>query len=380
MINHIQIANRENYPALEKNIILSSCSQSAISKNVLKAINNYTDSLVEKGMDWNEWIVQIDECKTKFAQLINCDVEEIAILSSVSDAVSSVFSALNLSKSDVFLTDLEFPCIGHVALAQANKNNFTVGYIPHENFMIPLSNYENHLTNQTSLTCVSHVSYYSGFKQNLKEVSKIVHSFGSLLLVDAYQSIGSTNIDVKEMGIDILVAGTQKYMMGIPGISFLYMNKSLSENVQPTVTGWFGQKDPFAFDMKTLEFGDFTAKFNTGTPPIINAYAANAALQDILDVGIDKVESYLHHLSSFVYKRANEIGLQVLGSSDMAEKSAMNAIYVEKANEMEQLLKKERIVVSARQDVIRVAPHIYNTEQDIETALQKIKEYQSYLQ
>src|SRR5690625_5069803 len=128
------------------------------------------------------------------------------------------------------------------------------------------------MTKNTALTCIPHVSYYSGFKQNLKEISEIVHANGSLLFVDAYQSAGNAHIDVKEMNIDILVTGMQKYLLGIPGIALIYINKDIADQLQPATTGWFGQVNPFEFNLTELKYASIAQRFNKSTPPIANAY------------------------------------------------------------------------------------------------------------
>ena len=365
---------RSGFPGLDKKIILSSCSQSAISLDVMNAMDEYKNSLLDEGMSWETWMEKVNSAKERFARIINCDPSEVAILSSVSDSISSILQSLELNKQDVCVTEMDFPCIGHAILAQKFTQDFNVTFIPAENNMIPIENYETHITENTALTCISHVSYYNGFRQNIKDIAKIAHKKGSLLLVDAYQSAGAINIHVKDMDIDVLVTGMQKYLLGVPGISFLYVKKELAEQLHPTTIGWFGQKNPFAFDLKNLDYAHSAQRFNTGTPPVINAYIADAALSFIEEVGMDTIQNHLSKLSSFTIEKAAELGFEIASPFDKSKKGTSTAIYVNDASNIEKQLKQAGYVVSARNDVIRIAPHIYNSEEDIVNCILKLRE------
>ncbi|WP_324611574.1 aminotransferase class V-fold PLP-dependent enzyme [Bacillus massiliglaciei] len=161
----------------------------------------------------------------KFAKLIGAETDEVAILCSVSDAISTIATSLPFQKvkNKIMFTDIDFPTVGHIWFAQEPfKDNISM--IRSLNGEIPLEQYEKEITTDTFLTCIPHVNYYNGYKQNVREIADIAHRKGSLLFVDAYQSAGHIPIDVKEMDIDILTTGSRKYMLGIPGVSFLYIN------------------------------------------------------------------------------------------------------------------------------------------------------------
>lgn len=361
---------REYFPILSEKIQLSSCSQSALSNQVAAAIREYTDTLRHDGMDWMLWMAKVEEAKVQFAKMINAQPEEVAILSSVSDCASSVASALDFTgeRTDIVTTELDFPSIGHVWLAQ-QKKGAKVRFITPVDHLIPLEYYNESVNEQTLLTSIPHVSFYNGFKQDLKKIASIVHGKGSYLFVDAYQSAGSVRIDVKEMDVDFLAAGSQKYMLGIPGISFLYVKKELAETLEPGNTGWFGRIEPFAFDIKRLDFAGGARRFETGTPPMINGYAAAAALQLLNEIGVDQIEAYLQTLSKTAIDYAKEKGMRVVSPHDLSQKAANTAIFVPQASKAEAILKEQGILVSARNDVIRIAPHFYNTEQEVLTAI-----------
>lgn len=361
---------RNKFPILKNKIQLSSCSQSAISVNVKEAINTYIQSWETEGMNWGGWMEAVEGARQEFAALINADPADVAVVSSVSQAASAIATSLNFdgNKNKIVLTDMDFPCIGHVWLSQQDRGA-GISFIDAVDNQIPLEKYETAITNETLLTSVSHVAYYNGFQQDIKEIAKIAHSKGSLLFVDAYQSAGNVAIDVQESNVDFLATGLQKYLLGIPGIAFLYIKKQVAEELKPKVTGWFGQADPFAFSIKEVTYANGARKFDSGTPAMINGFAAKSGLKLLLDAGMDRVEAYLKDLSDYTIHYAHEKGLTVKSPHTSDMKGSTTAIYVPNANEMEAAMKNHGIIVSARKDVIRIAPHFYNTEEDVREAI-----------
>jgi selenocysteine lyase/cysteine desulfurase len=179
-------------------------------------------------------------------------------------------------------------------------------------------------------------------------------------------------IDVKKMDIDILAAGTRKYMLGIPGMAFLYMKTELAEKWQPRVTGWFGQANHSKFDIHQLTQAPGARRFETGTPSFISAYAANAAIRLLLEIGVENISSYLNQLAQFALDYGKEKGLQVVGPLSADQRGAMTAFYVEDAGRIESIMKERNIIVSARNDVIRIAPHFYNTQDEVRQAIDEL--------
>ncbi|PGM59136.1 aminotransferase class V-fold PLP-dependent enzyme [Bacillus sp. AFS053548] len=367
------LEKRSFFPTLSETIHLSSCSQSAISLPVKESIQSYLTSWTEKGMDWEGWMDKVYEAKVAFATLINASPDEIAVLSSVSDAASSFAASLDFtgSRNKVVTTDIDFPCIGHVWLSQVPRGA-NVTFLNENLHQIQIEQYEKAVDTNTLITSVPHVSYYNGFIQDIKAISNITKTNGSLLFVDAYQSAGSVPIDVKEMGVDALATGAQKFLLGIPGISFLYVRKELAESLHPPTTGWFSRVNPFAFDQHLLDYAEGTRRFDTGTPMMINAYAAEAGISLLNQIGVPAIQDYLSYLSTVAIETAHSLGLTVVSPTDLSIKGSNTAIRVQQANVVEQYLKTKKIIVSARNDVLRVAPHFYNTEDEVVRAIEEI--------
>lgn len=342
------------------------------------AMKEYTDGWLTEGMDWTGWVHRVEMAKQSFATLINASSDEIAVLPSVSLAASAVASALQFTtrRNKVVTTEMDFPSIGHVWLAQQSRGA-QIAFVPSENNEIPIEFYDRCVDEQTLIVSMSHAAYYNGLKQDLKQISSIAHDKGAQLFVDAYQSAGCVAIDVKEMDVDFLTAGAQKYLLGIPGIAFLYVKKELADELQPSITGWFGRIDPFSFDVKSLDYAEGTRRFDTGTPPMINAYAANAALELINQIGVNRIESYLNELSSFAVSYGQEKGLTIASPLDLKRKAANTAFHCPNASLIEMKMRERGVIVSARNDVIRIAPHFYNKKEEVAIAIDLLYELKS---
>jgi selenocysteine lyase/cysteine desulfurase len=365
---------RELFPILAKKAQLSSCSQSALARPVAQAIHDYLDTWRDRGMDWIGWMDVVNDAKARFARLINAHPDEVAIMSSVSDVASSIGSALDFSgkKNGIVVGDIDFPSVGHVWLAHERKGA-QVRFVPaDEMHCIGLDAYAAQIDDRTALVSVSHVSYYNGFLQDIAAIAKLAHAHDALVFVDAYQSVGAVAIDVQRDGIDILTSGAQKFMLGTPGIAFVYVRKAVAEKLLPSNTGWFGRVDPFAFDIRQLDFAPAAGRFNTGTPPMMNACAAQAALRLLEELDVTAIEGYLRLLSEVALTEVRRLGLQTASPQEPHRKSSTTAICVQDSAAVERAMAQAGYVVSARNDVVRIAPHFYNTEAEVVGALRTL--------
>ena len=362
---------RALFPILSRKTQLSSCSQSALATPVSDAITRYMASWSEKGMDWGGWAVVLDQAKAEFARLIGADAADIAVMSCVSDLASSVGNCLSFDaqRDGIVLGEIDFPSLGHVWLAQKARGASVQFVQSDAGGEIALDDYARVINDRTRLVSVSQVSYSNGFKQDIAAIAQLARAHGALLFVDAYQSAGTMQIDVVRDGIDMLVCGAQKYLLGCPGIAFMYVRRDLAEQLKPVNTGWFGRVNPFAFDIRTLDYAQGARRFDTGTPPYINAAAACAGMAILNTLDMAQVEAHIEHLSAVTLREAARHGLPITSPLDPRRKGSNTAIRVNDSASVERRMAEAGYIVSARGAVIRIAPHFYNTEQDVAGAV-----------
>src|ERR1051325_2710092 len=262
---------RAQIPLLTTLIPMNNCSQAPQMTSTRAAAEQYLDSWNGAGMDWDRWMEEVQLAKREFAALIGASVDEIALFSSVSEATSAVASALDFTtrRRKVLVTEAECPTVGHVWLAQ-ERRGVRVSWIPLRDGMIAPEEYERRIDDDTAVVSACHGYYVNGFMQDLQELGARARRGGALFYVDAYQTLGTTPIDVHALGVDFLAAGCLKFLMGVPGVAFLYVRRDLIELLTPRVPGCFGRRAPFPFRVRELDGAGSASRFDSGTPPVIN--------------------------------------------------------------------------------------------------------------
>ena len=366
---------RKRIPLLASCIPMNNCSQAPQTDIARAAASRYLDSWNANGMDWDAWMEEVGNAKAEFAALVGATPADIAVFSCVSEATSAVASALDLSGSrrNLVVSEAEFPTVAHVWLAQ-QRRDARVFWTPVRDGAIDTAAYDRLIDDRTALVSSCHGYFMNGFVQDVARIAARARDAGALSFVDAYQTVGTMPIDVRALGVDFLAAGNLKFLMGIPGIAFLYVRPEIVATLEPTVTGWFGRSAPFAFDNKTLDWSPTASRFDTGTPPVINAYVARAGMSIINEVGPVRIRSWLRTLGQRLIDGGRARGLTLNGTDDMACKTSTTAFVVDDSHAVESAMRARGVLPSARGSVIRLAPHFYNTVEDVDRALDLLAE------
>jgi selenocysteine lyase/cysteine desulfurase len=361
---------RKRIPLLASLIPMNNCSQAPQTTITRAAADRYLDSWNQSGMDWDAWGEEVALAKREFARLINASVDEIAVFSSVSEATSAVASAIDFTgeRRRVVVTEAEFPTIGHVWLAQ-ERRGACISWVPVEKGMIELEAYDALVNDHTAVVSACHGYYLNGFTQDLAGLAARAHAKGALLYVDAYQTLGTVPVDVRAAGVDFLASGNLKFLMGVPGVAFLYVRRELIDRLHPLVTGWFGRANPFAFQVKQLDWSETASRLDAGTPPVVNAYIARAGMEIINGIGVRSIRAWLGVLGQRLIDGGRARGLTLHGTSDMSRKTATTSFVVANSHDVEVAMRARGVLPSARGPIIRLAPHFYNTLSDVDTAL-----------
>ncbi len=371
-------AFRASCPILDRVVYLASCSQGPLSIPVREALDRWTASWASLGMHWDAWVEEVEAARTAFASLIGAEPDDVAVGTSVSQLVSSVASAL-VSRPDgwdgrrtIVGSTLEFPGVGQ-AWEATSRYGWRVDRLQHDIGDAPTAEeFVNMVDDSTAVVSMPHVVYANGTLVDPVPVVDAAHRAGALVVLDAYQSVGAMPVDVCPLGVDVLVAGTLKYLMGTAGIAFLYVHPEVRTRLEPTVTGWFGRVNPFTFDPTTLDYPASAARFDLGTPPIVNAYAARAGIDLVARAGPAAIGERIERLSRVAFDTADGLGLRVVGPHAGAPKGATTAVdcgSAERAVAVEAMLRDRRVVGSARGRAIRLAPHGFTLEAELENAM-----------
>jgi selenocysteine lyase/cysteine desulfurase len=319
-------------------------------------------------------MAEVALAKAEFAKLIGATGDDIAVFSSVSEAASAVASALPLveGRTEIVVSDAEFPTVSHVWLAQEQRGARVRWAAVRDS--ADASIYDALVGDHTALVSACHAYYMNGMIQDTVRIATVARENGALSFVDAYQSLGTVPMDVRALGVDFLASGNLKFLMGIPGIAFMYVRPEIVDTLEPAVTGWFGRADPFAFDAQLLDWSHTASRFDTGTPPVINSYVARAGMEIINVLGTANIREWLLVLGQRLIDGGHARGLTLHGTGDMQRKTATTAFVVDNSHAVEERMRTRGVIASARGDVIRLAPHFYSTVEDVDRALDVLAE------
>jgi selenocysteine lyase/cysteine desulfurase len=212
----------------------------------------------------------------------------------------------------------------------------------------------------------------NGWRSEIRKIVDLAHARGALVMIDDYQDCGTRPVDVKDLDADIYVAGTLKYLLGPPGLAMMYVRPELTQTLAPTVSGWFAQTNPFAFDVKKLELSPTARRFEAGTPTIPNLYAAKQGIQLLQSIGLAEVAAHIAGLAAALVSGAREMGIELKTPID-----SVGPLVVLRSKDADALVAKlaaRDIVVSSRYDGLRIAFHVYNTTDDVEAVLRVLKQ------
>jgi selenocysteine lyase/cysteine desulfurase len=362
-------AFRKQFPIFDKKVYLSSCSQGALSRPVEAALQEFVESWHTHGNPWEIWVGRMEQLRVEFARLINAEPAEVAVTFSVSSALNSLASALTFKERPRIVTsDFDFPTVGHIWLAQ-QRRGAQVEFARANGSRLPLSAFEEVVDDRTAMVSTTHVCYKNGFMNNVGALAELAHERGAYLLIDAYQSMGTQPMDVKALDLDVLVTGALKYLLGSPGVAFMYMRKELIDRFEPSDSGWFGQENVFAYDVHHLRYAASARRFETGSPPVPNVYASLAALRLLAGVGLDVIQAHVHALAGRFIDGARRRGLALLTPEEPADRGPLVMVRSNDAPKLVEALAREGILCSTRDGSLRVSLHYYNTAGDVDAVL-----------
>ncbi|MBV9405340.1 MAG: aminotransferase class V-fold PLP-dependent enzyme [Acidobacteriaceae bacterium] len=363
---------RRQFPILESSIYLYNCSQGALSTAVQRGMEEYALSWRTSSAPWDDWMERYDSIREEFAHFINASPDEIAILTSASAGINPIANALNFDgRNKVIMGEFEFPTMGHIWLAQRARGA-NIQFLPAIENRIPIDSYARAIDDRTMIVPLTHVSFTNGFRSDVAAITRLAHERDALVFVDGYQDCGTRPIDVKAWGVDFYVTGTLKYLLGPPGVAFLYVRRELSEKLMPSITSWMAQREVFAFNAKSLDPAPNARRFEGGSPPIPSIYAALPALQLLQSVGLTNVAAQIQKLTTAFLEGASELGIAI--KTPRNSEGPLVVLRTKDPSRLVAKLTERRIVVSARHDGVRFAFHFYNTLDDVREALQALKD------
>lgn len=379
--DHSVAAFREQFPVFKRKVHLASNSRGAMSTYVRDAYHAYLDSWAGEGTAFGEWLDEQEAFRGAVASLIGSSVGEVAVTASVTAGLASLLAGIDWaseSRKVIVADDQNFPSVMYLLHAQA-RYGVELRTVPAANPDAAIAEFEAAIDDGCKVVCVSHVSFRNGRRLDLARLSDLAHSAGAWLVVDDYHCTGTRSIDLDADGIDVFTAGTAKFLLGSPGVAFMYVRRSLLPQLHPTITGWFAQQNPN--DMQIAEHREAAdaRRFQAGSTPIPAIYGSRAGVELIASVGLQQIEIRVGSLTAQVIDAINSSGFVTETPRRADGRAGLVAIRAERAEDAVNALAARDILVTTRAGNIRTAWHYYNTEDDLVSLINALDEIRGLL-
>jgi selenocysteine lyase/cysteine desulfurase len=364
------LAYRDEFPVVDKKVFLGSHTLAPLGRRARTAVERFLDVWEQKAsaeLVWFEDVIpEMRRVEALFAEMIGADAGEVVLTPSVSSGLSSFASALSFdtARNEIVLSRDEFPTDCHVWLAQGSRGANVV-WIDGKSE----SDYVAAVGPRTAVVSASHVSYLDGYLHDPVPIGDACREHSAYYVLDDFHGAGVVPIDVKATGAHALVTGPLKYLLGGPGVAFLYVTADLSPTLEPTTTGWFSARDFFAFDNASLDRAMSAQRFALGTPSPASIYAAGAGLDIITEVGVARIRERTLELTGYLIDRATDAGYVVRTPSEPERRGAVVAIEVGDAKSTLEALLANGVIVDERHGAIRACPHFFASEDDLDAYL-----------
>ena len=372
---HALARYRSEFPIFRDRVYLNTCSLGALGERARRKVAEFLDLWQSRGASawYDVWWAGLTDLRARYARLVGAAPAEIALAPSISVAVSAVAESLDYARRPrVVVTSLDFPTIAYQWLAKRARGVELVVVESPDQVSVPVEAIARAVDERTALVATSHVYFTSGAIQDIRAVADAAHARGALCLIDAYQAVGQVPVDVRAAGVDVLTAGGLKWLLGGPGIVFAYIKEELARRLQPTIAGWFGHRDQFAFDPRRLAFHDDARRFELGTPALAAVYAQLGGLEYIEEIGVPAIRAVTAALTEDLIARAAARGFRPKVATDAAARSAIVMLPATDPAAAVRHLADGGIIADARPGHVRFSPFFYNQQDDHVTALERL--------
>lgn len=371
---------REQFPVLESCNYLVSHSLGAMPKKTYDYLKDYADIWASRGVQaWGDkWFGLNLEVGNKIAAIINAPQDSVTIHQNASLGISILLSALDWSdtkRNKLVITDMIFPTDYYVLREMLPPHIEIVMIKSPDGIHIDTDELLNAIDENTRLVLLSHVLFRSSYIIPDKPIVEKAHQVGAQVLLDGYHSAGVIPVDVTTSNVDYYIGGTLKWMCGGPGGVFLYVRPDLLTTLKPKITGWFAHQRPFDFAVDRIEWREDAYRMLNGTYGVASLYAIQAGIDVIAEVGIEAIRQNSVQMTTLLYNLATEAGYKVKSPADPSVRGGMVVIEPPHAYEVSREMLARNIVIDYRENAgIRVAPHFYNTEDEVQQAIDAMKD------
>jgi len=369
---------RKLFPYLNKHVIyFNHASTGPMSSRVKESINELLYLKSEgKIDDYKELLRRADESKQLLGKLLNTTADRIAFTSNTSSGLNILAQGIRWEKGDrIILCDVEFPANVYPFM-NLKDIGVEIDFVKSENGIVTAEDLIKAITPKTKLISVSYVQFLSGYRIDLETLGKVCREKGIILSLDATQGLGALTLDVQKYNIDFISCGTQKWMLGLQGMAFIYISEELQSTLKTASVGWLSVEN--AWDL--IDY-DFTLKktanrYQPGTLNTFGIYAINASLKMFDESGFNNIEDQVLSNSKYLIEQLTETRFTpILKNFSKKNLAGIISFKREDAENIFNYLQAKNIIIAVREGIVRLSPHFYNAKDEIDKVVAELKNY-----
>lgn len=377
MLTHEPLVRwRPQFPILSTCTYLISNSLGAMPARASACLAEYAADWSTQGvLAWDTWLPLVTSVGDLVGAIMNAPAGSVMMQPNVSVAESMLISCLEFHgrRNKIVYSDLEFPTVHYNWQAQASRGA-RIHIVPTDGVHVDTQAMLDAIDETTLAVPISHVTFRSAHIVDVAPLVEKAHRVGAMVFLDVYQSMGTVPVDVRALNVDAAVGGSVKWLCGGPGAGYLYVRPESAERLRPKMVGWFSHARPFDFDMGQLAFAQGAWRYAGGTPNPPGLYAARSGIEIIREIGVESIRRRNAELTALAVRRANELGLRVNAPVDPVRRGGHVSVDFEGAREAADELIKRRFIIDYRPNAgIRIAPHFYSTEDEVEAVFEEIR-------
>jgi kynureninase len=370
---------RSEFPILERTTYLISNSLGAMPRGVYDAVKAYADTWATRGVRaWEErWWMLAAQVGDEIGSLMNAPSGSDSTHQNVTTCQAVVASCFDFSgkRNKVVYSDMNFPSVMYFWEAQQARGARVHMVKTDDGITVPTERLLDAIDERTLLVPVSHVIFRSAYINDAKAIIEKAHEVGALVVLDTFQSLGTIPVDVQSLNVDFACGGVLKWLCGGPGVAYLYVRPDLGKKLTPTLTGWIAHQNPFAFETGPTRYTDPPYRFMNGTPHIPALEACRPGLKIIHEVGVDRIREKSKRQTAKLIAMADRRGWRVNTPLDPDKRGGTVTIDMpDSQNVCQELLRREILVDWRPRAGVRMSPHFYNSDEELETAIKAVEE------
>jgi kynureninase len=365
---------RRHFPLLNERTYLGTHSLGPLSREAFLDLEAYTTSLYSGRRALPQWLERYGEMFGLIETLLNAPNGSIALFPSATAAQAAIAATIQptAKRNRIIVTDLDFPSCRYLWKSQIQRGFEMIEVEAADGMQIEAADIIARIDDRVAVVAVSLVSYLNSARLDIQPIIEAAHAAGAIVVLDAYQAIGTIPVDVTALDADVVVGGTHKWLCGGMGLAFAYVRPSLAEQLDPVYPGWFAHRQPTAFaDTFTPATG--ARRFQQGTPSIEPIYTSRAGLKFAIEVGVEQIHQRNIELTTYLINCADTYGIPINTPRSHTQRGGTICLGIDRAEAMVQELAELGIDVDTRSSLgIRVSPHPCNTEQDCQQLIETV--------